>query len=230
MGVGMAWGLLPQVASGKDLSNQQKVELLQYRTPGDIVPLIEVTGDSLDPMIQVSSYGAEKISTHSILFGTSDVRVNDGFLRAYINRKDGTVISQIYHIDNYGSTNGWRFYDSSSFSINGDLKEVDTTSPARNFKGCGSQACAYEEHIIIPISFSDLEKVASSYNLSAGSSYLSYRIFAQSGYKLDGRIPINEVVAFVDVVHNQQKNDMYRYHVATAPMGQPAPGSASARH
>lgn len=180
-------------------SVQDQFIRLMKRAPAEIEPLIEVKGDSLDPSVKVSSYGATKMVSKGLLSSSS---TESNFLRAFIDRKTHVVTAQIYHIANYGGS-GWRFFERASFESPAGLQEVSTDRIGSDVD-CQRYGCYYTEDIGISVPFAVLEAGAVKYDPANPMSSFRYRIFAKSGDTIDDAIPVNEIAAFVNVVRRAQ--------------------------
>ena len=189
-------------ASAKPSKIEVQIAEQLKRTPAQIEPLIKVVGDRMDPRIEISSYGASQIVNKGWIASTT---FENAFLRAYINRKTGNVTAQIYHVESY-SGSGWNFYNRASYQAPSGLQETPVERVGSDVN-CYSYGCSYVEDLIIPLDFEMLEGIAAAYDSGAQVIGLQYRLFAQSGMKMDGGLPANEIIAFVHVVQ-RAKGDL----------------------
>lgn len=180
----------------KETSLEKQVRVLLDRLPAALEPLMKVSGDSMDPRITVSSQGVTAVK-QTILFSSSTVE--NSFLRAFIDRKTGSVTAQIYHIASYGGT-GWNFFETATVETGDGLKEVRLDRIGTDVD-CSRYGCWHTEDVGVPIGFEALEAAAAKFNPSEPARGIHYRLFAQSGQKIDEAVPGNEIVAFVNVVN-----------------------------
>jgi hypothetical protein len=166
------------------------------RLPAELEPLVTVKGDSLDPSITVTTNGVIKEVNKGFLMSTTR---EDSFLRAFIDKKTGAVVAQIYHVAEYGGR-GWNYFNRASYEGPSGLIEVQTDSIGSDVD-CQRYGCYYTEEVGIPVDFALLELMATKYDPAIPLMGLKYRLFGKSGETVDSGIPINEIVAFVNVVH-----------------------------
>lgn len=170
------------------------------RPPSAIEPLIKVAGDRLDPSIEISSYGASAITNKGLLVSTT---TENSFMRAFIDKKDGKVSTQIYHIENYSGE--WKYFNSATYEAPEGIKEVSANRVGSDVN-CYRWGCSFTEEVVFPVDFAILEKAAAAFDPANPLNGLRYRLFAKSGDRVDEAIPINEIVAFVAVV-NRARGD-----------------------
>lgn len=192
----LAWAVLLASPAYSQDKTQRQIDALLRRPPAEIEPLIKVTGDSLDTSITVSSYQATAVTYKGLLASNT---VENSFLRAFVDRKTKQVTAQIYHRATYGGR-GWKFLTRATYETPDGIEEVKADRVG-NDVSCSRYGCSYVEEVVIPIKFEVLEKAASTFDPSDPLKGIHYRIFAQSGDKIDEGIPGNEIAAFVNVVH-----------------------------
>lgn len=201
MNVKLTIGLLLTVAAPAQAAPdkyQRQLEALATRTPSDVETLVQVKGDNLDPAITISSYGVTQITNKGLVTSTSR---ETSFLRAFIDKKSGTISAQIYHVAYYGGRN-WNFFTRATYETDSGPTEVDVVRIDSDVS-CFRYGCSYVEDIGVPVEFAALEQAASHFDPAKPMAGLHYRIFAKSGVTVDEVIPGNELVAFVNVVRRQ---------------------------
>lgn len=182
-------------------NDRQVMEALFRRPPASIEPLMSVKGDDLDPVVTVTSNGVTSIKRQPMLGLLGSYDDKNAFLRAFIDRKTGSVSAQIYHTIHYFG-DGWNFYRTGTYVGQDGVVQVDLDQIGSNVD-CGRYGCSYDEVIGLPIPFAVLEDGASKYDAAQPLNGLKFRLFAKSGRTVDGVIPANELVAFVNVVHRR---------------------------
>lgn len=179
---------------------EAQVAALVSRSPDSLEPLFKVTGDSLDPVVTISSYGVTAIVNKGLLASTTN---EDSFLRAFINKKTGVVTAQVYHLVRYGGR-GFDSFQRATYDNGAGIQEA-SVSEAGHDVSCGRYGCVHYQDLIFPVDTDALRKVAKEW--SASDPYhpsLRYRIFGQSGTNYDSVIPANEIAAFVRVVDRER--------------------------
>lgn len=194
MVIAMAAMIYGAPAFGAD-RNQAQVEALISRPPSELIPLIAVKGDGLDPSVEVSTFGVTQIVSKGLLASTT---TENSFLRGFIDRKTGAVTAQIYHRVAYNAR-GWRFYNRATYESPNGIEEVEATRVSTDVS-CGRYGCYYTEEMIVPVKFDILQKAAQLFSPSNPGLGIHYRLFAQNGANVDEALPGNEIAAFVTVV------------------------------
>jgi hypothetical protein len=193
------WLGIPGMAAAEGVSQPIASPAMMGRPVADLERLMTVTADTMDPSITVTSLGVTQIKAKGWLVSST---TENEFLRAWINRKTGAVDAQIYQRTSYGGE-GWSFYNRATYMAPDGLKEAEVVKIGSDVN-CSRYGCTHYEDIGITIDFATLEDLAAKYNPSAPVTSLRYRLFAQSGEKIDDSIPLDEVAAFVNVVNRKR--------------------------
>lgn len=181
---------------------QTKTELrtlaLFDRSPDTLIPLIKVEGDSLDPRITISTYGVTAVTSKGLLASTT---AENSFMRAFIDRKTGDVSAQIYQSTSYGGR-GFNTFSRATYEVPAGVEEVEVTQVGTDVS-CSRYGCTHYADVVFPVKLATLKAAAAGYDPSNPRIGLKYRIFGQSGANIDDAVPINEIVAFVNVIDQQ---------------------------
>lgn len=188
-----------QPAHSMQSKQEAQVRALLARPPADLAPLIKISGDDMDTRITVSTHGVTAPVSRGLIASRS---IENSFLRAYIDKKTGTVSAHIYHIASYGGR-GWHFYRRATVETPDGVKEVEAMRIASDVS-CYRGGCTHYEDIGIPVDFAVFEAAAASYSPYNPIAGLRYRLFGDSGDRIDEGVPVNEIVAFVDAIKRVQ--------------------------
>jgi hypothetical protein len=190
----------PAVSAPKKDPNSKVLSLLD-RPASELEPLVTVTGDYLDPEIKVTTRGV--IAPVVKMNWLSSSKVENSFLRGFINRKTGKVATEVYHVATY-TGRGWHHFNRASFEGPNGLVEAPIVRLGSDVS-CGRYSCTYQEDVSFPVDFEVLKAAAAAYDPANPRLGLKYRLFGQSGTNTDEAIPINEIAAFVAVMERQQR-------------------------
>jgi hypothetical protein len=161
------------------------------RSPEQLMPLLTVEGDSLDPVYKVTTFDVTTVTIKGLFGSTAQ---ENSFLRGWVDRKTGEITAQVYHSVNYEG-NDWRFFNRSTYAAPDGLKEVELVRIDTDVD-CYRSGCSYYETVGLDIPFATLLDMAASYNPASPNTGLRYRLFSKSGQQLDDVIYTNEIVAF----------------------------------
>lgn len=186
--------LTPAIA--KETKSEREMRAMIERQPEQIVPLIKVEGDGMDPSIKISTHGVSYSVGRVLLSKYTD---ESSFLRAIISKKTGDVVVQVYHIATYGGT-GWNFFNRATYEGPDGLVEVKADRLGSDVN-CSRYGCTHYEDVAFEIPLETIDAIAASFDPSNPNRFLKYRLFGQSGATIDEGIPINEVTAFSRKVH-----------------------------
>lgn len=178
---------------------QRQIEELISRPPRVLEPMMHVTGDDLDPRIEVNSKDVTALVSKGLLASTTR---ETSFLRAYIDRKTGRVSVQVYHYVVSGGRTAPRVHRATYDTPEG-LKEVEADRVGFDVS-CSRYGCTYYEDVVFPVDYELLRAAVAAYDPLKPALGIKYRLFGQSGYTVDEAIPVNEIVAFVTVVERQR--------------------------
>lgn len=186
-------------------SLEDQIANLFQRPVSELEALIKVRGDALDPRITVSSYGATQIVEQGPSGSTT---LETAFLRAFIDRRSGEITAQVYAVIDYES-DSWSNYDLATVQTLSGVSEKNVDQISSDVHCYNSYICLYHEESVFPISFKDLESLAQTYDPKNPIFSMKYRLFSRSGNNFNDAIPINEIVAFVNVVHHLDPKSTY---------------------
>jgi hypothetical protein len=181
-----------QPALAKETSRERQLREMFSRTPDQIMPLIEVSGDAMDPSYKLSSYGVSVIVSKGLLFSTT---YENSFLRGFVNKTTGNIIVQVYHSATYDASN-WYHLRRATFETTDGIKQAELDRIATDVS-CGRYGCTYSEDVAFDLPVETLDQVAQTYDPAKGQQFMRYRLFGQSGTTIDDVVPVNELTAFV---------------------------------
>jgi len=183
-------------ANAKESKQDAALRAQFDRMPSSLENLIKIKGDSLDPDYTVSTSGVSVVVSKGWLASTT---FENSFLRAFINRKTGQITAQVYHSARYGGS-GWNHFQRASYEGPNGLEEAKADRVGSDVS-CARYGCTYYEDVVFDVPWSTIEAFAARYDPSNPLSGMKYRLFGQSGANIDEGIPINEIVAFANVVN-----------------------------
>jgi hypothetical protein len=175
----------------KKSQRETHVQKQIMRSPDELMPLISVKGDALDPAITISTRGIISQKT-KILW--SKFENENSFLRAFVDKKTGVVSAQVYHQAVYGGS-GWHFFTRATYEGLEGLTEVDLDRLGSDVN-CASYGCTHYEDLAFTVPVEMIHLAASKYDPANPLYGLNYRLFGKSGQTIDEGIPINEITAF----------------------------------
>lgn len=187
----IALPLFTASADAKESNREKQIREILERTPDQIAPLIDVSGDAMDPTYKVSTYGVSKLVSKGLLGSTT---YETSFLRGFVNKTDGSVSIQVYHTALY-SASSWYYLNRATYQDADGLKEVQLDRLSSDVS-CGRYGCTYSEDVAFNISMESLEKLAAQYDPLNNQKVMRYRLFGKSGNVIDEGIPLNELAAF----------------------------------
>lgn len=187
-------------ATAKETNREKQIREIFERSPEQLLPLIELSGDSMDPSLKVSSYGVSQIVNKGLIASTT---IENSFLRAFIKKSSRAVTIQVYHSAVY-SASGWYYLNRATYQDADGLKEVELDRIDSGV-ACGRYGCTYSEDVAFEISKDTLEKLAAQYDPINKQKVMRYRLFGKSGNVIDEVIPLNEVAAFAIKVRDLTK-------------------------
>lgn len=124
------------------------------------------------------------------------VGLDDNFLRAFIDKKTGKTVFQVYQVTYYSGR--WRFYTTVNFQTPTGPQEKLVIPISRNVLGCRG-GCDYVEHVAFEVEEDLLRSIAKIY--APGQRFAwKFRFNAKSGDQLDEGMLIAEVAGFMDRV------------------------------
>ncbi len=194
-GILLLTALLAVQASAKESKSDAALRQQLERSPASLESLVKVKGDSLDPSYTISTSGVSVFVSKGWLASTT---IENSFLRAFVDKKTGAVTAQVYHSARYGG-NGWNHFRRASYEGADGLVETSADRVGSDVS-CARYGCTYYEDIVFDVPWSTFEALASKYDPANPMTGMKYRLFGQSGNNFDEGIPINEIVAFVNVV------------------------------
>lgn len=178
-------------AVAKETSRERQIREIFERSPDDIMPLIQVSGDAMDPVYKVSTYGVSKLVSKGLLGSTS---YENSFLRGFVNKSDGKISIQIYHAAMY-SGSAWYFLQRATYQDTDSIKEVELDRLGSDVS-CYRYGCTYTEDVAFNVPLETIERMAAQYDPANNQKLMRYRLFGKSGNTIDEAIPLNEVAAF----------------------------------
>lgn len=131
--------------------------------------------------------------------GIMKVVWDDNLLRAFKDRKTGTLTFQVYTVLYYKD---WLFPLSANFgaanvqSIKGTRVKSDVDCGLSNTLGY----CVHTEHFLFNLPFDELVRIEERTQRDPQYKIWSYRIKTQSGVDMDRGFNVNELLGFMDVV------------------------------
>ena len=126
---------------------------------------------------------------------------NDNFLRAFIDKKTGYAIFQVYQVIKYRT--GWRYYRSVNYQTQFGPKSEATTNIASDV-ACYSSSCKYVEHVGFEIEEALLRVVGSEYSPGAQIGW-HFKFKAKSGDDYTGWILPAEVAGLLASVDDYRR-------------------------
>jgi hypothetical protein len=201
-GIAAVFLVLPGSVSAKETSKEKQIREMFERTPEQILPLIQLSGDSMDPSLKVSTFGVSKLVSKGLLASTT---YENSFLRGFVNKSTRAVSIQVYHSAVYTGSN-WYHLNRATFEDADGLKET-SLDRINSDVACGRYGCTYSEDVAFDISIESLEKLAAKYNPMRKDQFLRYRLFGKSGDVINEGIPLNEIAAFVIKIKDLTKSN-----------------------
>lgn len=194
-GILILTALLAAQASAKESKTEAALREQLQRSPATLENLVKIKGDSLDPSYTVTTQGVSVFVSKGWLASTT---IENSFLRAFIDRKTGAVTAQVYHSATYGGR-GWHHFQRASFEGPNGLEEVKADRVGTDVS-CSRYGCTHYEDVVFEIPWATIDAMAAKYDPANPQVGLKYRLFGQSGQNFDEAIPVNEIVAFANVV------------------------------
>jgi hypothetical protein len=189
--------MVPNIVHAQAKADQRTLALLA-RPPAELVGLVKVTGDSLDPQTTISTQGVTAIVSKGLLASTTS---ENSFLRAFIDRKTGAVSAQVYHRMTYGGR-GFDHFTRATYEAPEGIEEAAASEVATDIS-CGRYSCSHYADVIFPIKVDVLRAAAKAFDPAEPIAGIKYRIFGQSGTNTDEGLPGNEIAAFVTVIDRE---------------------------
>jgi hypothetical protein len=194
----LAFGLATIVPAQGQTRDEKRLLALVDRAPSDLVPLITVTGDEMDPSITISTRGVTSIVSKGLLASTT---TENSWLRAFVDKKTGAVTVQVYHSASYNGR-GFDSYLRATYESPDGVEQADVSQIGTDIS-CSRYSCTHYADLVFPVSLAVLRAAAKAFNPSEPRTGLKYRIFAQSGNNVDDALPGNEIAAFVQVIDRE---------------------------
>jgi len=194
-GILLLTALLAVQVSAKESKSETKLLEQVRRSPAALENLVTIKGDSLDPSYTVTTRGVSVVVSKGWLASTT---YENSFLRGFISKKTGEITVQVYHSATYGGS-GWNFFNRASYEGPNGLEEAKADKVGSDVS-CSSYGCTHYEDVVFDIPWSTIEAFAAKYDPANPVTGLKYRLFGQSGVNIDEAIPINEIVAFANVM------------------------------
>lgn len=191
----IATAITPAAAQTKD---ERRMLALFERPPSELVPMIQVTGDSLDPNVTVTTRGVTAFVSKGLIASTT---TENSWLRGFVDKKTGDVTAQVYQSISYGGR-GFESFARATYEAPSGIEEAKVDQVGSDVS-CYRYGCTHYADVVFTVSLDVLRAAAKAFDQNNPRAGLKYRIFGQSGTKIDDVIPGNELVAFVQVLDRE---------------------------
>lgn len=147
--------LNPAIATAKDKPNKQVRKLLAM-TPQDFAKKVLLDDDDLE--ITATLDTSKGFQYKSGIFGQKRA---DVFLRAFVDKTDGTTLYQVYFTVKYDARD-WAYLERANYTGPDGLRTTDITQIGSDV-GCSAYTCTYLETVGFQVSEAQIEWLAGRY-------------------------------------------------------------------
>jgi hypothetical protein len=186
----------------------KQLQRLLALTPADFQRTATLKDDSLDTVAQISTEPGfqEKRGLLKIVW-------NDNFLRAFIDKKTGATVFQVYQYISYQGS--WHFYTTANFETPSGPESIPVTVINRNVNSCSAYlGCSFTEHIGFEVPENLLRSVAAQYAAKPDMIW-RFKFGSQAGGDWQDGMVAAEVVGLLAAV------DQYRATHRLSPTVEP---------
>jgi hypothetical protein len=209
----VALGSFATISSTPAEAQKQSKQLqkLLALTPADFQRTATLKDDSLDTVAQISTEPGfqEKRGLLKIVW-------NDNFLRAFIDKKTGATVFQVYQYISYQGS--WHFYDTANFETPDGPQSVQVTVINRNVNSCSAYlGCSFTEHVGFEAPESLLRAIAAQYSTNP-SMIWRFKFGSKAGGDWKDGMVASEVAGLLAAV--DQYRSARRLPATTPPISQ----------
>jgi hypothetical protein len=182
-----AWAASPVEKAARELSTL---------TPDNVAARVSMRDDDLEAS---ATFTTEPIyKERKGLLGNVP---NDSFLRAFVDKRTGTVSWQVYVVTTY--IGSWHFYEQANFQTSNGVETVSLTVIDRQVQGCISAAdCVYSEQVGFTLTDEIARALARLYDPKGPLAIWRFRLKGKSGEDYTDGIAAAELSGLVKAVDN----------------------------
>lgn len=173
---------------------------LYSMTPEDFAASVDVRDDAMETVATFTTLNGFQYKN-----GLLKLVWSDHFLRAFVDKTDGTARFQVY-MNLFEAGSGWPRFQSVNYLIpEGQLASVELDKLGSDVSCSGYTGCTYNETVAFNLSEDEMRVLARSY-VSGGRVELKMRLKGQSGVSRDRTLTASEVAGLLQVVDAYRAN------------------------
>lgn len=174
-------------------------------TAGPPPKLLAMTPEQFERSVTLKDDDLENVATITTARGWQrregllGIVNDDGFLRAFIDKRSGRTMFQVYHGTRYRE-HGWAQFRWVNYETGNGITTANVKTLARTRGPCARyRGCTYVEEVGFEVSGALLRDVASRYAPGKAVNW-RYRLKARSGAERDGAFVAAEIVGLLRAV------------------------------
>ncbi|MGN6357709.1 MAG: hypothetical protein ACTHLU_09550 [Novosphingobium sp.] len=165
--------------------SEKQLKMVAALTPETVANGAKITDDSLETTATITTFDAYRSNG-----GFTDPVRSDNFLRAFVDKRTGSVRYQVYQNITYNWD--WRHFTYVNYASGTGVEEEELTNIARDVVACAPGICTYREVVGFSVGEEELRKIAGQY-LPGRAAFWRFRFKARNGIDWEDRVSAAEV-------------------------------------